>query len=717
MHQTVGSLLAAAAFCVAPATAMEAPLTAPLAQTTMGFELDSGNVANTTGADTEVVFDTIVAGEGNAWVRMTFDELTLGSTPEGVSSVLRITSLHDGAQQLLDATSAHQWRYTSAYFNGDTVRIEIVAPAGAAPSRLQMSEFIASDANLADAESLCGADDRQLSFDNRAARALPIGCTAWIMDDCANCFGTAGHCNGGASDITVVQFNVPLSTSGGALVNPPPEDQYAVDPASRQTNGGGGVGNDWGYFGVFPNSNTNLTPIEAYGASYTTTLDKPALDDPTTVTGYGSTSSPVSPTWYLVQKTHSGPFRATTSGPNELRYGMDTTGGNSGSPVINDLTGEVYGIHTHGGCTGSGNAGTWLGHASFQNAVANPTGVCFVPLASFAFPGGQPQFISPSGTTIDMTIDQGADAPVDPSTAMGHFNFGGGEQVIPLSHNGGNSYTFNLPAGDCFDSVEYYFTVETIDGQMTREPRGSTNFSGVVATGANIAADFNFESDPGWTVTDGAGLSTGSWERGVPAAGGSRGDPGADGDGSGQCWVTDNVSPNDVDGGTTTLTTSVFDLSSFGNAEVSYLRWNSSNGTEDVLEVEVSDDAGASWVLMETIGTNNEAWGLSTHTVSDFVALTSTVQFRFTARDIGGASISEAAIDGFSIKEFECSTSCPADVNGDGLASPADFTKWLACFNNPEIEPGCGGADVNGDGTLDPADFTAWLSAFNAGCN
>ena len=63
------------------------------------------------------------------------------------------------------------------------------------------------------------------------------------------------------------------------------------------------------------------------------------------------------------------------------------------------------------------------------------------------------------------------------------------------------------------------------------------------------------------------------------------------------------------------------------------------------------------------------------------------------------------------------STACPADVNGDGLASPADFTKWLACFNNPEIEPGCDNADVNGDGTLDPADFTAWLAAFNAGCN
>ena len=59
---------------------------------------------------------------------------------------------------------------------------------------------------------------------------------------------------------------------------------------------------------------------------------------------------------------------------------------------------------------------------------------------------------------------------------------------------------------------------------------------------------------------------------------------------------------------------------------------------------------------------------------------------------------------------------CPADVNKDGLADPADFTAWLACFNNPASAPYCPRADVNGDGNVDPADFTAWLAAFNAGC-
>jgi len=59
---------------------------------------------------------------------------------------------------------------------------------------------------------------------------------------------------------------------------------------------------------------------------------------------------------------------------------------------------------------------------------------------------------------------------------------------------------------------------------------------------------------------------------------------------------------------------------------------------------------------------------------------------------------------------------CPADINGDNTASPADFTAWLQCFNNPASAPYCSRADVNLDGTITPADFTAWLAAFNDGC-
>lgn len=54
---------------------------------------------------------------------------------------------------------------------------------------------------------------------------------------------------------------------------------------------------------------------------------------------------------------------------------------------------------------------------------------------------------------------------------------------------------------------------------------------------------------------------------------------------------------------------------------------------------------------------------------------------------------------------------CIADVNGDGLATPADFSAWVAAFN--ASAPGC---DQNGDGLCTPSDFSAWIANFNAGC-
>lgn len=55
---------------------------------------------------------------------------------------------------------------------------------------------------------------------------------------------------------------------------------------------------------------------------------------------------------------------------------------------------------------------------------------------------------------------------------------------------------------------------------------------------------------------------------------------------------------------------------------------------------------------------------------------------------------------------------CPADTNGNGLVTPADFSAWIAAFNT--MAPAC---DQNGDGLCTSADFTAWIANFNAGCS
>ncbi len=58
-----------------------------------------------------------------------------------------------------------------------------------------------------------------------------------------------------------------------------------------------------------------------------------------------------------------------------------------------------------------------------------------------------------------------------------------------------------------------------------------------------------------------------------------------------------------------------------------------------------------------------------------------------------------------------CDSECLADVNGDGMVTPTDFTAWVGAFNSNAPE-----CDQNGDGMCTPTDFTAWVGNYNAGC-
>jgi len=358
----------------AGALAQDANPTPPwLESVDVPVSIDSGPV----GADPDVpgaqlVFSVEVSEPGAPWLRMTFDDVVLaGDILDGNNAYLAISSHEDGAVQFLNAESIEQWRYTSAYFNGDAVTIDLIAYPGTGASSLSMSSFIAGVDSVGPA-SICGpVDDRMPSEDPRAGRAVPVFCSAWLIDDCNNCLITAGHCQGG---VDVIEFNVPLSGGNGSPNHPPPEDQYAVDFASLQGNGGQGVGNDWAYFGCFPNSNTGLTPAEAQGAVYELARTQPPnVGQDIRITGYGSGGQ--QPEWNFAQKTHLGPI--VESNGSLLKYQTDTTGGNSGSPVIDESTGQAIGVHTHGGCNNvGGNHGTGVANAGWQAALANPTGVC-----------------------------------------------------------------------------------------------------------------------------------------------------------------------------------------------------------------------------------------------------------------------------------------------------------------------------------------------------
>lgn len=335
--------------------------------------LDSGYRASDQPGLTLAAFE--VTRPGAAWLRLQLGECSLAGTRAEGGAMVRITSVLDGDEQVLDAEGLAQWGGTSAYFNGDSVIVELVSGQVAGSSRLAIGGVTSQARSGIATRSICGSTDDRIATAERAnARLLPAGCTAWIFTDTNHTLLSAGHC--GVSASSVIQFNVPLSNSDGTLVHPPARDQYAADPASVQASSLA-VGDDWAYFGVYPNSNTGLTPYQAQAEAYDIAESAPPVDGQRVrITGFGTVAAPVPRSLNQTQRAGVGDYVFADS--TTLRYDADTTGGNSGSPVYLLDSRTAVGIHTNAGCDAGGgsNAGTAIQSPGLQTALANPRGVC-----------------------------------------------------------------------------------------------------------------------------------------------------------------------------------------------------------------------------------------------------------------------------------------------------------------------------------------------------
>jgi|GEM_PF-419490 len=665
----------------------------PSDHTTHPVDVDSGLVRNTSTSPAavgipQVVWSTVVTIPKASWLRLEYQGVLLaGSDDRGSDgSFLRMTSVKDGGVQTQHLRHVGEWQDTSAYFNGDSVMVELLAHPGTGDNRLVLKTVQAGPSKVGDPDSICGAnDDRTLSSDPRVARNQPTGCTSWMINDCNHCFLTAGHCAG--TGLQVVQFNVPLSSSTGSLNQPPPSDQYAVDTASLQSNGGQGVGNDWAYFGVFDNSTTGLSPYAAQGSQAFDLVSPPAVSGQNIrITGNGSTSAPVSPTWYLVQKTHSGPYFSLTG--TAVRYTTDTTGGNSGSPVILDGTNQAIGIHTHGGCTSAGgsNAGTGANHTALQTALASPQGVCDCPSVEFAFPNGLPSLIDPGGTTT-LRVNTTGPVAVQPSTFRLNYSTGGAyQQVIPTVINN-TTYDVTFPSMSCGETATFYVSATGVDNSQYTSPSSApaSAYSCPVAQQLLTIRDYDFNTNPpGWSIVNTA-ITTGAWVRATPAD--PRG-PAQDFDGSGQCYVTGNAANEDVDGGPTVLTTETIDLSNSSAAQVSFAIWYDTNGTNP-MTISASNNGGASWATVETL-TGTAGWETRTIDVGSLFANPGQFAMRFSATDNPNTFVTEAALDAFRVDDVDCGGSAIFSTFGAGC--PGSVSTPISC---PQLNPN--GGTLTGD--------------------
>jgi len=444
------------------------------------------------------------------------------------------------------------------------------------------------------------------------------------------------------------------------------------------------------------------------------------------VTGHGTVSAPMPPQWNGVQTTNAGPFLSVTSGGAVLEYQADTTGGNSGSPIIDEDSGLAIGIHTNGGCGGpQGNFGMSFQNPGLLTALASPRGVCIpVPRLTFAYAGaGPPQELPPGGGSFAVTVVEENGWTHASGSGVLHLDAGDGWIALPMTEVAPLSYEVTLPELACGTSVRWYVTADTTLGDDARDPATAPAawYDARIAHGVDeIIVAEDFEAPVGWTVTGDA--TDGAWEAGVPAGAGDRGDPTSDYDGSGACFLTDNVEGNsDVDGGATILLSPSLGPAPAG-AYLSYARWydNSTGGApfQDVLLVEISGDGGQSWQVLETVGPDGPdasgGWRWVAFAVDEVVGLTGAadVRLRITAEDAGTGSVVEAAFDALELAVLDCEGAARTDLNGDGITGFLDLVELLAAWGPCPGGPGCLG-DIDGNGTVGFPDLVEILTAWD----
>ncbi len=192
----------------------------------------------------------------------------------------------------------------------------------------------------------------------------------------------------------------------------------------------------------------------------------------------------------------------------------------------------------------------------------------------------------------------------------------------------------------------------------------------------------DFESERGWFRDTRDNAGTGLWVRTNPEPtavrveiGGTEIEaivqPDEDHTPNGvQCYVTGNaprgaaLGANDVDAGRTAILSPILDLSAARDPILSFWFWFSNNSGaapgRDPFVVEVSNNAGVSWVTMKSWHSSHHHWREEQLHLADYLPLTSRMRVRFEASDLGVGSLVEAAIDDVHI--FDVDTRTPVTL-------------------------------------------------------
>ena len=339
---------------------------------------------------------------------------------------------------------------------------------------------------------------------------------------------------------------------------------------------------------------------------------------------------------------------------------------------------------------------------------------------SITLPQGPPTHILPDGSTaLPVRIDSVL-GTYQPGTARLFAGQNGTSTPVDLEDLGNGDFLARFPNAQCGVNVDWFLWARTTDNQNTFLPSTAPdvrNSSISAWSEPMVVFDDDGSTDPGWTV--GGDATDGFWERGIPAGGGNR--PTTDCDGAAAaCWITENTAGGggDVDGGSTTLTSPTINATGVDN--ISYCWWyrnigGGGNVEDDVWVVNISDDDGATWTILQqtdTTGPDVEGnWQTSTYSLTDVPGFEVNDMFRiqFVASDLNESSRVEAAIDNVHMELIDCSAQpCPGDIDGDGTVDTNEILAvlgaWGPCDGCPE--------DVTGDGHVGVDDLLLLVGSF-----
>jgi hypothetical protein len=244
---------------------------------------------------------------------------------------------------------------------------------------------------------------------------------------------------------------------------------------------------------------------------------------------------------------------------------------------------------------------------------------------------------------------------------------------------------------DCGDRIHFILSMTSDQGPSTARFDMATGYYETVFLDAA-------EVDTGWTNAPDDDAVYGIWGIGDPR-GSLLGDsmfvqpeldhtPG----GGFKAYLTQNAKRHkppdqrDVDGGKTTYISPVLDVSDYASARLRYWLWytndtDSISPPDDTLLVDISADAGSTWVNLETVSSSNRSWDEREFEIRDFIPLTGGLRLRFTASDYGADNTVEAAID--DVEVIACPDEDPAGVEENVNVDTPEQVELLGSRHNP----------------------------------